>query len=81
MKDLQEFEELEIFGGGAEINSVTQNGCSNTVAGCAGCSVQEGCNVQNSCANDVPGCACDGNTPPPKPVDPNKPPKHDDDKP
>lgn len=72
MKDLQDFEELEILGGGAEINSVIQNGCQNVVAGCAGCTVQEGCPVQEGCTNNVPGCA---DSRPPKPVDPPKPPK------
>lgn len=52
MTDLQEFEELEIYGGGTG-EAVSQNSCSNNVAGCAGCSVDEGC------SNNVSGCACE----------------------
>jgi len=53
MTDLQDFEELEILGGGQEDGSVIQEGCSNNVAGCAGCNVQDGC------SNNESGCACE----------------------
>ena len=53
MSDLQEFEELEILGGGTN-GTVVQEGCTNSVAGCASCDVQSGC------SNDAAGCAgCD----------------------
>ncbi len=60
MKELQEFEELEILGGG-DTDDVIQIGCSNDSIGCA-------CDVDAGCSNDNTGCACDVTEPEDPPV-------------
>lgn len=52
MEDLNELEQLEILGGLGS-GDVIQISCTNSVVGCAGCTIDD------ACSNDYAGCACE----------------------